>query len=373
MVEEYFGRITDQRKKRGKRHKLIDIITIVLCGMLCGADDWVAIAAFGRAKEKWFREFLELPHDIPSHDTFGDVFAWIDPEEFRASFLGWVQALVGRLPGQIVGVDGKTLRGSQNRRNGQDAIEMVSAWAQENEVVLGQVKVAADSNEIKAIPQLLKLLQIKGCLVTIDAIGCQTEIADQILAQDADYLLALKENQGLLYEDTVQLFEDLARYDHDPKIYAHQHTKSTNKGHGRIEVRECWVIDDPELLKHFRTTHRWPNLTSIVKIKAQRTIDEKTSSKNRYYICSLEADATYILKAVRAHWHIENSLHWVLDVAFQEDHSRVRKGHAAENLAVLRHVALNLLKHDRSKKLGIKNKRLLCSWDHDYLLHIISP
>lgn len=327
----------------------------------------------GNRREKWFREFLELPHGIPSHDTFGDVFAWIDPEEFRASFLGWVQALVGVLPGQIVGVDGKTLRGSQNRRNGQEAIEIVSAWAQANEIVLGQVKVAADSNEITAIPQLLKLLQVQGCLVTIDAIGCQTEITGQILVHGADYLLALKENQGLLYEDTVQLFEDLARYGYDPKVYAHQYAKSTNKGHGRIEVRECWVIDDPELLKHFRTTHRWPGLTSIVKIKAQRTIAEETSSKDRYYICSLAAHATYILKAARAHWHIENSLHWVLDVAFREDHSRVRKGYAAENLAVLRHVALNLLKQDRSKHLGIKNKRLLCSWNHEYLLHILSP
>jgi predicted transposase YbfD/YdcC len=308
MVEEHFGGVTDKRKARGKRHKLIDIITIALCGMICGADDWVAISTFGRAKEKWFREFLELSHGVPSHDTFGDVFAWIDPEEFQHSFLGWVQSVVGKLPKQVVGVDGKTLRGSQNRRNGKEAIEMVSAWAHENELVLGQVKVAAGSNEISAIPELLQLLHIHGCLVTIDAIGCQTDIAERIRDQNADYLLALKRNQGQLYEDTMRLFDDLANYDHDPKVYPHQYAKQTSKGHGRIEVRECWVIDDKNLLKHFRSTHRWPGLKSIVKITAQRKIDGDTSSKDRYYICSLSADAEYLLKSSRAHWHIENSL-----------------------------------------------------------------
>jgi predicted transposase YbfD/YdcC len=373
MVEEYFGGITDQRSPQGKRHKLIDIITIALCGMLCGADDWVAISAFGKAREEWFSSFLELAHGIPSHDTFGDVFGWIDPDEFQKSFLGWVHSVAGKIPGQVISVDGKSLRGSQDRRNGQEAIGIVSAWAQANELVLGQLKIDEKSNEITAIPELLKLLHIEGCLVTIDAIGCQTEIAEQILEGEADYLLALKENQGTLYEDVALLFDDLAAYDFDTKVYPHQYTKSANKGHGRIETRECWVIDDQNLLEDFRTSHRWPGLSSIIKITAQRKHDQKTSRKDRDYICSFSPDATYILQATRAHWHIENSLHWVLDVAFREDHNRVRKGYAAENLAVLRHIALNLLKQDKTKKLGIKNKRLLCSWDQDYLLHILSP
>lgn len=284
MVEEYFGGITDQRKDRGKRHKLIDIITIALCGMLCGADDWVAITTFGQAREEWFRSFVELPHGIPSHDTFGDVFAWIEPEEFQKCFLGWVRAVIGKIPGQIVGVDGKILRGSQDRKNGQEAIGIVSAWAQANEMVLGQIKSNEKSNEITAIPELLKLLHIQGCLVTIDAIGCQIEIAEQILEQEADYLLALKKNQGKLYEDTVILFDDLMVHNFDLKVYPHQYTKSTNKGHGRIETRECWVIDDAKLLSDFRTTHRWPELTSIIKITAQRKLDEQSSTKDRYYI-----------------------------------------------------------------------------------------
>ena len=245
MVEENFGKIKDKRKARGKRHKLVDIITIALCGMICGADDWVSIATYRKAKENWFRKFLELPHGIPSHDTFGDVFAWIDPEEFQRSFLNWVQAIVEVVPEQVIGVDGKTLRGSQDRRNGKDAIEIVSAWARENEVVLGQVKVAEGSNEMTAIPALLELLEIHNCLVTIDAMGCQKEIADQIVEQGADYLLALKENQGLLYEDTLLLFDDLAANDFVSKVYAHDYAKVASKGHGRIEVRECWTIDDP--------------------------------------------------------------------------------------------------------------------------------
>ncbi len=198
------------------------------------------------------------------------------------------------------------------------------------------------------------------------------EIATQIIDQKADYLLALKENQGLLYEDTLILFDDLVAHNFDHKVYVHDYAKVTNKGHGRIEVRECWTIDDPQLLNHFRTTHQWTGLRSIIKIRAKRKLDNKTSIKERYYISSLAADASRMLKISRYHWHIENSLHWVLDVAFREDLNRVRKGHAPENLAVLRHVALSLLKQDKSKKIGIKNKRLVCAWNDDYLLHILS-
>jgi predicted transposase YbfD/YdcC len=371
MIADYFGDITDKRKARGKRHKLIDIIAIAMCGVICGADDWVAIAQYGEAKENWLRSFLELPHGIPSHDTFGDVFAWIDPEEFRKSFLNWVQAVVERVGEQVISIDGKTLRGSQDRRHGKEAIEMVSAWAHANQIVLGQMKVPADSHEIKAIPQLLHLLDIEGCLVTMDAAGCQKEIIETVLSQGGEYLVALKKNQGLLYQDTKYLFDDLAAQGDDPRVCPHDYAKTTNKGHGRIEIRECWVIDGSGVVEHFRTGSQWQQLRSLIKVKAKRIIDGKQTIKERYFISSLSEKAAKLLAMLRTHWNIENGLHWVLDVAFLEDHNRVRTGHAPENLAILRHIAVNLLKQEQTKKIGIKNKRLRCAWDHEYLLQVL--
>jgi predicted transposase YbfD/YdcC len=271
--------------------------------------------------------------------------------------------------GQVIAIDGKVLRRSHDTGIGKAAIDLVSAWASANRLVLGQVKVDEKSNEITAIPQLLEALEVAGCIVTLDAMGCQTDIADQIIEREAEYVLALKENQGNLYEDVERLFADLE--DSQYKAYAFDYEKTVNKDHGRIEIRECWTISDPEVLPHLRGFANWKNLTTVSRIRSQRWIGEEKSCEDRYHIASITG-ATRILWAVRSHWGIENGLHWTLDLAFDEDRCRVRKEHGAENFAVLRHIALNLLKQEKTCKRGIKGKRLLAGWKQDYLLKVLS-
>lgn len=366
----YFQDLQDKRRGAGKRHKLIDVITIAICGIICGADDWSGIEEYGQAKEEWLRQFLGLPHGIPSHDTFGRIFSWLDPQAFEKSFLGWVQAVMTTTEGQVIAIDGKTLRGSQDRINGKEAIHMVSAWAEKNRLVLAQVKVDEKSNEITAIPELLRVLELNGCIVTTDAMGCQQEIAALVVEKGGDYLLAVKENQGQLHQDINELFdgaEEVNFFDVE-----HTHAKITNKNHGRIEVRECWAVTEPDFTHYLRGLKNWKNLRSLVKVTCQRQTTTGTTRENRYFISSLNTPAKHILKAVRGHWSIENGLHWVLDVAFREDECRVRKDYSSENLAVLRHIALNLLKKDMTIKRGIKNKRLVAAWNNDYLIHLFS-
>ena len=366
----YFEGLPDQRRGAGKRHKLIDIITIAICGIICGADDWSGIEEYGHAKEEWLRKFLALPHGIPSHDTFGRIFSWLDPEAFEKSFLSWVQAMMETTAGEVIAIDGKTLRRSHDHANGKEAIHMVSAWAEKNRLVLAQVKVNEKSNEITAIPELLAVLALNGCIVTTDAMGCQQEIASLVIEKGGDYLLAVKENQGQLYQDIDVLFtgaEEVAFFDVE-----HTHVKTINKNHGRIEVRESWAVTDPDFTHYLRGFANWKNLRTLVKVSGQRQTSTGTASEVRYFISSLKVPAKQLLKAVRAHWGIENGLHWVLDIAFREDDCRVRKDHAPENLAILRHIALNLLKQDTSKKVGIKNKRLVAAWNSDYLIHLFT-
>ena len=364
-----FGKITDPRIDRTKHHKLIDILTIAICAAVCGCDGWGDVAEFGRAKQEWFERFLELPNGIPSHDTFNRVFNRLDPVEFQNSFMSWVSAASELIGGQVIAIDGKVLRCSHDRGIGKSAIDMVSAWATENHLVLGQVKVDEKSNEITAIPQLLQALEISGCIITIDAMGCQTEIATEIIKQDADYVLALKGNQGNLSEDVELLFDDLEEGDY--KYYAYDYHKTVNKGHGRIEIRECWTISDPDILCHLRGYENWTKLTTVSRIRSQRWIGEEKSCEDRYHIASITG-AKPVLGAVRSHWGIENNLHWTLDMSFDEDRSRVRKGYGAENVAVLRHIALNLLKQEKSSKRSIKGKRLLAGWDEKYLLKVLA-
>ena len=369
-LHEHFQGLEDKRRGAGKRHKLIDILTIAICGIICGADDWSGIEAYGQAKEEWLKGFLELPHGIPSHDTFGRVFSWLDPKAFEASFLSWVQEVMEITKGQVIAVDGKTVRRSHDHANGQEAIHIVSAWAQKNRLVLGQVKVDEKSNEITAIPDLLRVLDITGCIITTDAMGCQQEIAATVIEKGGDYILALKENQGHLYEDVRELFAgaiEVSFFDVE-----HTYAETANKNHGRIEVRECWAITDPDFTHYLRGFENWKGLRSLVKVSCQRQTSTGTSQDDRYFISSLKTPARQMLQAVRGHWSIENSLHWVLDIAFREDESRVRKDHAPENLSILRHIALNLLKQDLSKKLGIKNKRLVAAWNNDYLIHLFT-
>jgi predicted transposase YbfD/YdcC len=366
-IAEHFASLDDPRVDRTKLHPLMNIVVIALCGVICGADSWVDIELFGESKQQWFGKFLDLANGIPSHDTFGRVFAQLDSEQFQRCFVSWVQAVCGVLSGQVVAVDGKTVRRSHNRTIGKDAIHMVSAWATQSQLVLAQTKVDDKSNEITAIPALLELLELSGCIVTIDAMGCQKEIAEQIVDQDADYVLALKGNQGRLYRDAKVLFEDARAIDFADCDYH----KTVEKGHGRIEIRECWATAHPEYLAALYKPEQWASLQTVVMIRTERRIGEKVETETRYYITSLPGDAKQLLAAVRDHWHIENRLHWVLDVAFREDDSRIRTDNAAQNMAVLRHMALNLLKREQSTKRSIRGKRLKAGWDEDYLARVL--
>lgn len=369
-IEAHFGNIEDPRRTYLNDHPLINIITIALCAVIAGAEGWSDVEMFGQQKEKWLSRFLDLKKGIPSHDTFGRVFARLDPEQFQRSFLSWVQAVFAVTGGQVIAVDGKELRRSHDKGLGKRAIRMISAWATANRIVLGQQKVAKRSSEITTIPKLLKLLDISGCIVTIDAIGTQTKIAAQIIKQDADYLLPVKENQTHLLQD-IALFFELAEKDGFAKV-GHTYHRTVDNNHGRLEIRECWAIDGADNLDFLRGAAEWPGLRTIVKIRSERRLKQKTEVKIRYFITSLANDARQILAAKRAHWGIENSLHWVLDVAFREDDSRVRQGNADQNLAILRQIALNLLKQERTAKGGIKAKRLQAGWNEDYLIKVLS-
>lgn len=362
-ISKHFGSISDPRAEN-HRHPLLSIITLTILAVLCGADDWTEVELFGKSKRDWLESFLDLPHGIPSHDTIGRVFQMIAPEEFRASFRRWVQTLCEKVEG-VVAIDGKTVRRSKDGTLGKSAIHMVNVWAVENGLVLAQEKVADKTNEITVIPALLTLLDLSGTIVSIDALGCQTDIAQTIVEQQADYVLAVKENQPMLYADIVAHFSAV------PAPAPLDYHRTVNKGHGRIEIRECWVSTEPDLLAFINNYKVWPGLTTLVKVTCQRQLQGETSQETRYFISSLPPDAERLLTTVRAHWQIENGLHWVLDMAFREDDNRARKGHAPENLALIRHLTLNLLKQDSSLKVGIKAKRKRAGWDHPYLLSLL--
>lgn len=366
-IVEHFKNIEDPRIDRGKLHNLMDIIAIAICAVICGADTWEDIELFGEAKHEWLKQFLELPNGIPSHDTFGRVFSIISPVEFQRSFLNWIKAISESIEREVVAIDGKTSRRSYDRGKGKGAIHMVSAWATANRVVLGQVKTEDKSNEITAIPELLDILALKGCIVTIDAMGCQKTISAGIIEKEADYVLALKGNQGTLHEDIKLFFEDAKETGF--KGIRHDFHETIDGDHGRIETRRYYTISDIEWLEGKAD---WKGLKSIGMVESEREIGEKVTKEIRYYISSLPGNAKQFGDAVRRHWGIENSLHWVLDVAFREDECRIRKGYAAENFAVLRHIALNLVRQEKSIKRGVKGKRLKAGWDNDYLGKILS-
>ena len=362
----HFTLVTDPRKERGRRHKLLDIIIIALCGAICGVDNAVDLEAFGEAKEKWFRTFLELPFGIPSQDTFLRVFALLDPDEFRLAFVAWVEGLRAPGDGQVLAVDGKTLRRAFSATAGKLKVHMVSAYLSEAGLVLASLKTDVKSNEITAIPRLLAMLNLHGLTTTTDAMGCQRKIAEQIVDQGGDYMLQVAGNHPTLHEEVALYFEGI-----DPSIPEVSVQTTTDKGHGRVEVRTYLHSTD---VGWFEDRQRWAGLASFAAVTSRRTdLTKGTESlETRYYISSYDQpDARRAGHAIRAHWGVENGLHWVLDMAFDEDRSRCRTGHAAETFAIVRHVALNLLKKEKSRKGGIASRRKLCGWDHDYLLQVI--
>jgi predicted transposase YbfD/YdcC len=365
---EHFQSLEDPRCSHLVEHRLLDIIGLTLCAVICGADTWVDIAAYGRAKEDWLRGFLSLPHGIPSHDTIARLFAALDPEAFQTCFVEWVKAVAQLGPGNQIAIDGKTLRHSYDRGGGKGAIHMVSAWANEQRLVLAQVKVDEKSNEITAIPELLKVLDLQGCLVTLDAMGTQPAIAQQIIEGGGDYILSLKGNQGNLHEDVEQVFTWARQQQF--KDMPHEFHETIASGHGRIDIRRHWLLDGVE---HLIKAERWVGLKRVGLVEAERRIlSQPPTIEQRYYLVSFEGDVQRFAEGVRSHWGIENQLHWVLDVAFQEDASRIRKDHAPANLAVVRHIALNLLRQDSSAKGGVKARRLQAGWNNDYLAQLLS-
>jgi len=368
-LENCFGDLPDPRVRGRCDHKLLDIIMIAICGVLCGADSWVGIETVGKAKEDWFRAFLELENGIPSHDTFGYVFSKLDHEAFQKRFMRWVEAVFTVTKGQVVAIDGKTVRGSHDKNSGKAAIHLVSAWASENGIVLGQRKVDHKTNEITIIPELLRLLNVSGCLVTIDAMGCQTEIAKVIRDEKADYLLQVKDNQAKLRQDLEDWFVHGDQQDFQDMTMNYH--KTVSKTNGRVEIRQCWAIGDPIAMEHIRHYDGWVDLKTIVRVQRETRIGEKTTHETAYYITSLPHDAQRILDATRHHWAIENSLHWVLDVTFGDDASRIRIGDSAENMAVLRTIALNLLKQNKNKS-SLRQKRFRAAMDNSFLLQLIT-
>lgn len=367
-IEACFSDIYDPRVQGRCDYPLIEMLTIAICATIAGAEGWTDMETFGKSKAEWLKQFLELENGIPSHDSFGDVFGMIDGEEFQRSFTRWVARVFTVTEGQVVAIDGKTARRSHDKSIGKDAIHMVSAWANTNGIVLGQRQVDDKSNEITAIPELLDLLSITGCIVTIDAMGCQKKIAQKIRDKQADYVLSVKENQGNLYQDIEDWFAYADKVEF--KDIEHDYHKQVNKGHGRLEIRQCWVIADPVAFEYIRHYEGWTDLNAIVRLKRERRLPDTRQEETAYYITSLEADAQKIVNATRHHWSIENNLHWVMDVTFREDDMRIRKGNSSQNMVVLRHIALNILKKDPSKS-SLKQKRYKATLDDTFLLKLL--
>jgi predicted transposase YbfD/YdcC len=358
----HFATLEDPRIERCQRHALVDILFLAVCAVLSGANDFVAMEKFGHAKRAWLQKFVALPNGIPSHDTIGRVFSLLDSEHFIHCFLRWVQTIHEVTGGQLIGVDGKTVRASLDRAKGQNPLHVVSAWAAQNRVVLGEVMVDQKSNEITAIPKLLQMLELHGAIVTIDAMGCQKEIAAQVRERGADYVLTVKGNQEHLQEDIAAYFTALDEGTKRPR----QHSQCTQQshGHGRIETRWCDAVPVPRTLRH---REEWQDLKSICRVIRAWTEGDKEKSEVRYFISSLPADAQVLAKAILGHWGIENGLHWVLDMYFAEDKSRARTEHAAANLAVLRRWVITLLRQDKTLKDGIEKKRLQAGWNETIL------
>lgn len=366
FLSHFDGVIDPRQNTHNKRHLLSDILVLTILAVLCGAQTWTGVEEFGEAKEEWLKTFLKLPHGIPSHDTLGDLYSRLSPLQLQEGFLSWIQSIVQVGSGDIIPIDGKTLRRSYDSAGSRGAIHMVSAWSSRNGVVLGQLKTEEKSNEITAIPELLGMLDIKGSIVTIDAMGCQKDIAKKIIEQEGDYVLALKGNQSSLYDD-VSLYMD-SIIDEQLKKIPLETCTTLDKGHGRIEDRKYWITESIDWLPQKKL---WAGLNSIGVVESTRHIGDKVTKERRYYISSLPMNAKRFAEAVRTHWQVENQLHWCLDVSFNEDQCRVRKDHAPENFSVIRHIALNMLKMEKTSKVGLTIKQSKAGWDNRYLTKIL--
>jgi predicted transposase YbfD/YdcC len=368
---ECFEGLPDPRIDRTRPHKFIDILVIGLCSTLVGGENFSDMERFGRLREDWLKGFLELPEGIPSHDTFNRVFSALDPHAFMDCFGQWVQGICPNLSDEIVAIDGKALRRALNE--GETIPYIVSAWASKNGLVLGQVKVDEKSNEITAVPELLHALKLKGAIVTLDAMGCQKDIAADIIGQDADYVLALKGNHATVHEEVKAFFDDAvlpcATHCADSADAKQMDFHQTiDKGHGRIETRRYWQSTD---IAWFQDKQLWKDLKSFGMVESIRKKKGKSTIERRYYLSSLPLDARRFGQAVRGHWGVENNLHWSLDVTFREDDNRARTKNAAQNLATLRRIALNLVKKDRALKDSLRGKRFAAALDPDFLLHLL--
>lgn len=367
-IIEHFRHIEDPRIDRNKRHLIWDIIVLIICAVVCGCETWEDIEMYGKEKHNWLQRFLQLPNGIPSHDTIRRLFIRLNPQQLQECFLSWVRAVRKTSAGEVVAIDGKTARRSHERAAGKGPLHMVSAWAAENRLVLGQVKSEEKSNEITAIPKLLEVLELKGCIVTVDAIGTQKNIANAIVEKKADYVLAVKANRPTLHEEIKWFFDDI-----DPEADVAEglvdYHKTVDKDHGWIEIREYLSSNEIDWMKPY--VAEWKNVKSIGMVKATRIIGAQQSSECRYYLSSLPANAQVFGTAVRAHWGIENSVHWVLDMVFREDESRMRKGHSPENFAILRRIALNLVRRDVSSKFSLKARRKAAGWNDEYLERLL--
>jgi len=363
---EHFFELEDPRIERNMKHNMMDIITIAICAVIANANDWNEIETWAFCKKDWLKTFLDLPNDIPSHDTFNRFFSAVDPQRFLQCFKSWIHAIGLVVEGTIISIDGKKIRRSHDDRFGKSALHLVSAWASDLHLSLGQVKTTDKSNEITAIPELLNLLSIKGCIITIDAMGCQKDIAAQIIDRKADYVLALKGNHGNLHDDVRTYFDEVEKSNFkNRKCNVFQ---TLEKDHGRIEKRTFVATSD---IKWLDEKNDWKNLKSIVMVVSERKEKDKRSVERRYYITSVAPNAEKIGRYIRSHWSIENTLHWQLDVNFKEDQSRMRTKNSGENFAAIRRMAITLLKQETTKKLSMKCKRLLAGWDNGYLLKIL--
>lgn len=363
----HFENLPDPRIDRRKKYPLLEIVFLVVSATISGCEGWKSIKDFGEVKLKWLRKFFPYENGIPVDDTLARVMERLNTKTFQHCFIAWIGSAIESVGGDIIPIDGKTLRRSHDKGRDKSAIHMVSAWSTTHGVVLGQEKTNEKSNEITAIPALLEVLELKGCIVTLDAMGCQKDIIEKIVSKKADYVVALKGNQGDFHEDVKEYFETSlsSAFESVP----HDFYEENDIGHGRIEHRQCCVVDAKQ--PYFSDKKAWKNLSSIAMVISERDLGEKKTRETRFFISSLNVDAKQILSAVRQHWAVENSLHWVLDMTFREDESRVRRGQSAENLAIVRHMALNVLKQDKSVQASTKRKKLLAALDDKFRTTLI--